>query len=113
MYKRKNSYARHRKGISIREFSEDQECETRVRKSFIYLVHRVSGIDSSVTSPEIMTKKVVNTKLKYESFAFCVKGIFYLTQGRYIFKVEFRHALKIHIVWKKKIVSPQTSITFS
>ncbi len=106
LYKKKQSLKNHRKTISINEHSEDKECKTHVRKSFVYIVTDVQGIKESVSQPEIYITKSFDAKLYKEIFSFRVKGAFFMTQERGIFKVNFCHALKINIAWKNKIFSP-------
>jgi hypothetical protein len=99
--------------ISICEHSEDKECTTSIRKSFIYIVRSADHIQESFDKPEIYIRKIFDSKLPEEKFSFRVKGSFYMTRDQYLFKVDFCHLLKIDIVWKHKVFSPKKSPTLT
>ncbi len=113
LYKKKHSVRHRSKMISISEQNEDSECRTRVRKSFVYIVTRVDEIAKSIADPEIFIKKSFDSKLLSERFSFRVRGAFFMTQDRYLFKVEFCHTLKINIIWFNKSFSPKKSVTLT
>ena len=112
-YKKKQSLEHRRKLISICENSEDKECKTYVRKSFVYIVSKAESAEEQPAAPEIYIKKRFDTKSLTERFSFRVKGSFYLTQDRNLFKVNFCHTLRINIIWKSKIFSPKKSVTLT
>ena len=112
-YRKKQSLKNRCKVISITENSEDNECKTMVRKSFVYILTEVKCINESLGKPEIFIRKSFDTRLRDEKFNFRVKGGFYMTQERDIFKVDFCHTLNIHIKWKGKIFSPKKSATLT
>jgi hypothetical protein len=105
------SLARRKKTLSISERSEDKECQTRVKKSFIYLVSAQETMDEVLAGPVIYIKKCRNTKTQQEYFYFRIKGCFYLAKDKNFFKVRFCHCLKIHILWKTKQFSSPKSAT--
>ena len=113
LYKKRQSLKNHRKMISINEHSEDKECKTHVRKSFIYIVKGVAKVDGAVSQPDIYIKKFFDTKSGREDFSFRVKGAFFMTRGHGIFKIHFCHTLKINITWKNKVFSPNKSVTLT
>jgi len=112
-YRKKQSLKNRRKVISITENSEDNECKTMVRKSFVYILTEVKHVEDDLGKPEIFIRKSFNSKLKKEKFNFRVKGGFYMTQDRDVFKVDFCHTLNIHIDWKGKVFSPKKSATLT
>ena len=112
-YKKKQSLEHRRKLISICENSEDKECKTYVRKSFVYIVSKAEAVEENPNPPEIFIKKRFDTKSLTERFSFRVKGSFYLNQERTLFKVNFCHTLRINIIWKSKIFSPKKSVTLT
>ena len=112
VYKKKQSIEHRRKLISIAENSEDKECKTYVRKSFVYIVSKAETA-GEVNAPEIFIKKRFDTKSLVERFSFRVKGSFYLTREQSLFKVDFCHTLRINILWKSKIFSPKKSVTLT
>lgn len=112
LYKKRQSLKNRRKTICISEQAEDMECVTHVRKSFVYIVTRVDA-SGTVVQPQIFIKKAFDTRLQQEKFSFRVKGCFYMTKDRMIFRVDFCHLLKIHITWKNKIFSPKKSVTLT
>jgi len=113
VYKKRQSLRNRRKGIAIHEFSEDKDCKTQVRKNFAYKVTRVEQVEGPGERPQIFILKEFNTQTKEEKFTFRVRGDFFLTRDRYVFKVEFCHTLRIGIHWKKNIFSPKKSVTLT
>jgi len=113
LYKKRESLKHRRKLISITEHSEDQQCRTTVRKSFIYIVTQAETVAKDIGKPEVFIRKAFDTKTQEEKFAFRVKGSFYMTRERSMFKVEFCHTLRIDIVWKNKVFSPKKSVTLT
>ena len=97
----------------MHEFCEDQDCRTHVRKSFVYIVTGAHQGESPIENPQIYVKKFFDTKLQHEKFSFRVKGAFYMTKDRVIYRVDFCHTLKIDIHWKNKIFSPKKSVTLT
>lgn len=112
-YKKKHSMKHRRKVISINEYNDDNDCRTYIHKSFVYIVSRVKGVGPALGEPHIYIRKHFDTKLHQEDFSFKVKGAFYMTRDRQVFKVDFCHALKIEIVWKSKVFSPKKSATLT
>lgn len=109
LFKNDTSLAKRRKALSIRETSEDKECRTFVRKSFIYLVTPAMRVEQTIPQPEIYIQKFYCTKTKEEKFSFRVKGYFYIAKEYCFLKVNFCHSLKINILWKAKIFSPKSA----
>jgi hypothetical protein len=112
-YKKRQSLKNRRKRISIHEVSEDKDCKTDVQKSFIYIVSRVSQVTGKTQNPEIFIRKAFDSRTRQEKFRFKVKGSFFLTRDRNLFKVDFCHTLYIAIIWKNKIFSPKKSVTLT
>ncbi len=112
-YKKRYSLKHRRKVISINENNEDKDCKTYVHKSFVYVVSEVVQKSELLGEPHIFIRKNFNSKTQQESVFFKVKGAFYLDRARDIFKVNFCHTLRINIVWKHKIFSPQKSATLT
>ncbi len=112
-YKKRHSLKHRRKVISMNENIEDKDCKTRVHKSFVYLVAPAAEVREALPAPQIYIRKRFNSKTKEENFAFKVKGAFYMTRDRGVLKVDFCHALRISIVWKNKIFSPNKSETLT
>jgi hypothetical protein len=113
LYKKRESLKHRRKVISITEHSEDGQCRTAVRKSFIYIVTHADDVSKATGKPEVFIRKVIDNKRLEEKFCFRVKGCFYMTRDRFILKVEFCHTLHIDIVWKNKVFSPKKSVTLT
>ena len=102
LFKNMTSLKRRKKTLSVSEHSEDKECQTFVKKSFIYLVSPQAQVDNALSVPVVYIRKHRNTKTQQESFCFRIKGYFYLAKDASFFKVRFCHCLKIHILWKTK-----------
>jgi len=88
---------------------EDSESKTRVRKTFSYKVHRVKELTPEEKAQEIVVRKEFDTKKGIEKLNFKVKGYYYITHERVLFKVNFRHTLSIKIEWNLKNFSPKKS----
>jgi hypothetical protein len=109
LYKKMTSLHNRSKAISVAETSEDKECKTFVKKSFVYVVTpgaALTGVDP--TPPDIHIRKSYDTRTKEEKFSFRVKGIFYINREQMFFRVDFSHSLNIHITWKPKVLSPKS-----
>ena len=108
LYKKMTSLENRSKAISVSENSEDKECKTRVKKSFLYFVKPDVQIEAHVTPPEIFIKKSYDTKTKEERFSFRVKGYFFINRDQCYYQVNFCHSLNIHITWKPHLISPKS-----
>ena len=102
------SLKKRRKTLLVSERSEDKECKTYVKKSFIYLVSPEVRIDNPIPRPDIYIRKCYNSKTRQETFSFRIKGYFYITKDQCFLKVNFCHSLRINILWKAKIFSPKS-----
>ena len=111
LFKNLTSLHKRRKTLSISERSEDNECQTYVKKNFIYLVSPQATMDDPLSAPVIYIKKIRDTKTQQEIFSFRIKGYFYLARDTSFFKVRFCHGLKIYIFWKTKQFSSLKSAT--
>ncbi len=107
LYKRRCDPQNRIKSFSILQENEDKECVTRIRKSFRYDVLNVDRVDPHAAPPNVYIKKYFGTGKKIEKFSFNVKGTFYLTHQQMLLKVDFSHALNIHIYWKIENFSPK------
>ncbi len=108
LYKKMTSLQNRSKAISVAETSEDKECKTYVKKSFVYMVTPELKIDATQSPPDIYIKKSYDTRTKEERFSFKVKGLFYINRDQMYFRVDFSHSLNIHITWKPKVLSPKS-----
>ena len=113
LHRARNALDQRGKIISIIENSEDQSCVTSVRKNFIYVVSQADEEPMNSPEPDIQIKKSFDTKLRDEKFAFRIKGAFYVNRNRRLVRVDYCHALKIHLHWKTKIFSPKKSVTMA
>ena len=109
LYKKMTSLLNRSKAVSVSETSEDKECKTYVRKNFVYIVTPdVEPQGEEISPPDIYIKKSFDSKTKEERFSFRVKGSFFITRERAIYKVSFCHSLSINISWKLKVFSPKS-----
>ncbi|MCK5581102.1 MAG: hypothetical protein KAJ18_07495 [Candidatus Omnitrophica bacterium] len=113
LYKKRQSIKNRRKAISVNEYSEDKECKTHVSKGFVYIANRIKKAESKPVTPELFIRKSFDTKEMQEKFSFKVKGAFFITRGRHLFRVNFCHMLRIDISWKNKNFSPKKSATLT
>jgi len=113
LYKKRESLRKRRKAVAIREQTEDEDCKTHVRKSFVYKITCVQHIKKVADRPEVRIKKEFYTQSKEEKFSFRVKGTFYMTRNKVMLKVDFCHTLRININWKDEAFSPKKSVTLT
>ncbi len=113
LYKKRQSVKLQRKVITLSEKSEDQDCKTHVRKTFVYLVDRVQRVEDSMGLPQVYIRKIYNSPTKIEKFSFRVKGTFYIRKDRILLKVHFCHSLRIFILWKLKEFAPKKAAPLS
>ena len=98
------------KSIIIHERSQDKECVTDVRKSFIYLAEEAT-CETDVGKPQVHVKKSFDSLSRTERFAFRVKGFFFVNRNRRLSKINYSHTLKINLRWKSNVTSPKKSMT--
>ena len=91
--------------VSVREHSQDKDCETRVMKNFVYLVSWADAIPQEPEAPEIRITKKISAEDKTESFVFKVKGSIYVKEKRFIYRVRYCHSLCVHLYWKNHVLS--------
>jgi hypothetical protein len=109
-FKRKSDPLKGVKALTLSQKSEDKECVSFVRKHFTYNVSKTEkDIKTDIEAPEIFIKKAFDTKRGIERFNFEVIGAFFMAHGRFLFKVDFHHTLRIQIHWKTKVFSPKKS----
>jgi vacuolar-type H+-ATPase subunit E/Vma4 len=97
--------------IKIVESSEDQECSTKVRKTFVYVLSAVVDESEKLPDPQIKIRKSFDTKTREEKFSFRIKGGIYLNHNRRLVRVDYSHTLRINLKWKTKVISPKKSVT--
>ncbi|MBF0123359.1 MAG: hypothetical protein HQL21_08165 [Candidatus Omnitrophica bacterium] len=105
----------HRAGryVSIREFQSDKECESRITKNFVYLVHNADTIPQNLPKPRIDITKRIDTESQTEGFRFKVKGVVYMKQNRFIYRVDYCHSLFIRMVWKTHVLSSKGPVALA
>ena len=97
------------KALSCHQVTEDKECKTSICKQFAYRVSRIEEIISNAEGPQVYIRKFFDTKKNEEKFKLQVKGIFYIQENRFRFKVNLHHTLDIQIHWKIRVFSPKKS----
>ena len=97
----------------MREASEDSQCLTNVRKTFIYLAQEADK-QEEVKPPVVHIKKSFDSVSRCERFAFRVKGIFYVNRNRRLVKVGYCHTLRINLRWKASMTkTPKKSVSLA
>ena len=91
--------------VTVRESVPDKDCDTAIRKSFVYLARRVDVVPEIVAAPEIRVVKDVDTEAQREVFCMRVKGTVFFKQGRFIHRVDYLHTLVVKMFWKTHILS--------
>jgi len=100
------------KVITLREHSEEKECNTDVRKNFIYVASEAEHEEQQL-APQVHIDKSFDSVLRDEKFSFRVKGFFYVHHGRRLMKVSYRHTLRINLHWNGKVSSPKKTVTMA
>ncbi len=100
------------KTVIIREHSEDRECASDVRKTFIYIAEE-ADIEGEAVTPQVHIEKSFDSANRNENFVFRVRGLFYVNRNRRLVKVAYCHTLKILLHWKSKESSPKKSVTMA
>ncbi len=109
LHKQKRNVQRGIKFFVVRRHSEDQRNTTHVKKSFAYKISRCDNANPVTKVPEIFVTKVYDTKNYIERINLRIRGCFYMTYGRLLVKVQFKHRLDIEITWKSKHNFPKKS----
>lgn len=100
------------KRIVIEEHSSDKQCDSNVRKNFLYIAKEVDH-QEDVKAPEVHVSKSFDSLNKDEKFVMQVKGEFYVNRNRRLVKVVYYHTLKILLHWKTAVAAPTTSVTMA
>jgi hypothetical protein len=108
---KKNDLSRNRgRAISICENVADKDSDTRVVKSFVYLVTRADAVPEVLPQPQIRVLKKIDTERQREGFMFKVKGVIYIKKNRFIFQIAYAHSLNVQIVWKTHVLAPDKPV---
>ncbi len=113
LHKTRVAFGNRIKMTKIIENTEDKDCVTRVKKTFVYVLTPVVGEAQTPGEPVIRIHKSFNTKTRDEKFSFRMKGSIYVNHHRSLFRVDYCHTLRIHLRWKTKIFSPKKSVTMA
>lgn len=106
-----NNFVQGVKSITIRQETDEKECQTYIHKNFIYSVLRIEDDkDGTIEAPQIFLTKAFDTKRHIEKFCFQVRGGFLITHQETRLKVDFHHTLDIRIHWKLPVFSPNKSV---
>lgn len=108
-YKRLKDLQRGKKYLSITSRTQEDDCQTWVRKRFLYRVEKAQDTDLPIEPPHVYIRKSRDSMNRIEKFSFQVIGYFYMSHDQQLLKVHFHHTLNIQINWYKKIFSPKQS----
>ena len=92
------------KAVSSVEKIEDKNCITYIEKKFILKLSSTDQVAPKKSQPEFNLIKSFDTKKQIERFRFESKGYFFMTNNRMLVKINYKHSLRIKIVWKTKNV---------
>ncbi len=109
VYRKKELTSRVGRAVSVREVSCDKESDTQVNKTFVYLVSRVDQIPQDIPAPEVFITKKIESEGRSEVYLFRVKGVVYMKQHRFIYRVLYSHGLTVHLQWKTHVLSSKPS----
>ena len=113
LHKTRVAFDNRIKMTKIIEDAEDKDCVTKVRKTFVYVLTPVVGEPETLTEPQINIHKSFKTKTRDEKFSFRIKGAIYVNHKRQLIRVNYCHALRIHLRWKTKVFFPKKSVTMA
>ena len=113
LHKSRVAFGNRVKITKIAERSQDKDCATSVRKTFVYVLSRVTDETQKLPDPQIKIRKSFDTKTRDEKFAFRIKGSIYVNHNRRLIRVDYCHTLRIHLRWKTKVFSPKKSATIA
>jgi hypothetical protein len=103
---RKRDLARFKgRFVAIRELHKDADCDTNIAKNFVYLLSRADQIPAQPPTPMIHVTKRIDTAANCETFCLRVKGEIFVAKGRFIYRVEYCHSLKVRLFWKIHVLS--------
>ena len=107
LFKKRLNPKKRMKSLSVTQRTEEKDCITRVRKSFLYFVTKSQEKNPQLEPPVVHIHKSFDSKRGIERFRFQVKGKFFVTALEQLWDVHFQHTLKILISWKTKVFSPK------
>ncbi len=113
LHKSRVAFGNRVKMTKIAERSEDKDCATSVRKTFVYVLSQVVDETQKLPDPQIKIRKSFDTKTRDEKFSFRIKGSSYVNHNRRLIRVDYCHTLRIHLKWKTKVFSPKKSVTMA
>jgi hypothetical protein len=103
---RKRDLARFKgRFVAIREIHKEADCDTFIAKNFVYLLSRVDALPEQPPVPAIHVTKQIDTPKNTEIFRLKVKGEIFVARGRFIYRVEYCHSLKVRLLWKIHVLS--------
>jgi hypothetical protein len=91
--------------VAIREIHPDVDCDTNIAKNFVYLLSRADQLPEKPPIPTIHVTKQIDTAANTETFRLRVKGEIFIARGRFIYRVEYCHSLKVRLLWKVHVLS--------
>ena len=109
-YHKKDLKSSRGRAVSIRELTPEADCDTAVRKSFVYLTSRADAIPAEMPAPEVRVIKSIDTDKQQEKFRFRVKGVVYFKKDRFICRVDYLHSLSIRMLWKTHVLSSKPAV---
>ena len=113
LHKSRVAFGNRVKITKIAERSQDKDCDTSVRKTFVYVLSQVADETQKLPEPQIKIRKSFDTRTKDEKFSFRIKGSIYVNHNRRLIRVDYCHTLRIHLRWKTKVFSPKKSVTIA
>lgn len=105
IYAKKELKGNRGRVVTVRESAPEKDCDTTIRKSFVYLTRSVDAIPEKLSSPDIRVVKGVDSETQREVFFMRVKGTVYFKQGRLIQRVDYLHTLVVKMFWKTHVLS--------
>ncbi len=105
IYTKKELGSHRGRVLSVREKAVEKDCDTAIRKGFVYLVSSVDAVPAEIPAPDIRVIKSIDQVVGIEKFMFSVKGTVYFKKNRVPFRVDYMHSLRIKAVWKTHVLS--------
>lgn len=107
VYMKRDLSANKGRAVSIREILNDKDCDSRIIKNYVYLVRRVDSVPEEIPKAQINVVKNIDTDAQEEMFRLRVKGMVFIKQNRFVYRIDYCHSLLIRMVWKTHVLSSQ------
>lgn len=108
VFKNLTSIEKKRRILTTSEVIENKGVQTRIRRSFIYIVKNADEVKSALPEPRLSVLKIKDSCSGKEKFFCRVKGGLYLSNNNKLLFVVFSHSLSINLTPALPAANPTT-----